>query len=191
MARTSTLSRFRPIADTTATLNALQSGDVDIVQAIAPTDIEAAKADTNLQSFDRGSACNVGHLAMNQSHKPFDNPKIRQAVGHAVNRQAIVDAFFGEAGVVVNNWVPPGTGFAVDQTLPEYDPAKAQALIAESGVTDLAFDFWYPSDVTRAYMPDPEGRVRGHPARPRGGRLQAEPQDGHLAPGLPRRRDPR
>ena len=148
---------FRPIADTTATLNALQSGDVDIVQAIAPNDIEAAKADTNLQYFDRGSACNVGHLAMNQNQKPFDNPKIRQAVGHAVNRQAIVDAFFGEAGVVVNNWVPPGTQFAVDQTLPEYNPDLAKQLIAESGVTDLSFDFWYPSDVTRAYMPDPKG----------------------------------
>jgi peptide/nickel transport system substrate-binding protein len=148
---------FRPIADTTATLNALQSGDVDIVQAIAPNDIEAAQADSNLQYFDRGSACNVGHLAMNQNQKPFDNPKIRQAVGHAVNRQAIVDAFFGEAGVVVNNWVPPGTQFAVDQTLPEYNPDLAKQLIAESGVTDLAFDFWYPSDVTRAYMPDPKG----------------------------------
>ena len=31
---------FRPIADTTATLNALQSGDVDIAQAIAPTDVD-------------------------------------------------------------------------------------------------------------------------------------------------------
>jgi peptide/nickel transport system substrate-binding protein len=150
---------FKPIADTTATLNALQAGDIDMSQTLAPTDVEAAKADTNLQYFDRGSACNTGVLAFNQAFKPFDNPKIRQAVGHAINRQAIVDAFFGETGVVLKNWAPPGTVFTTDLAVPEYDVEKAKALIAESGVTDLAFDFWYPSDVSRPYMPDPKGEA--------------------------------
>ena len=150
---------FKPIADTTATLNALQAGDVDISQTLSPVDVPTAQADTNLQYFDRGSACNVGVLAMNQAHKPFDNPKIRQAVSYAINRQAIVDAFFGETGVVLKNWAPPGTIFANDLAVPDYDVDKAKALIAESGVpaADLAFDFWYPSDVSRPYMPDPKG----------------------------------
>jgi peptide/nickel transport system substrate-binding protein len=150
---------FKPIADTTATLNALQAGDVDISQTLAPVDVPTAQADTKLQYFDRGSACNVGVLAMNQKFKPFDNPKIRQAVAYAINRQAIVDAFFGETGVVLKNWAPPGTIFANDLAVPEYDPDKAKALITESGVpaADLAFDFWYPSDVSRPYMPDPKG----------------------------------
>jgi peptide/nickel transport system substrate-binding protein len=148
---------FKPIADTTATLNALQSGDIDIAQTISPVDVAAVAADTKLQAFDRGGACNVGTLAMNQTHKPFDNLKIRQAVAYAINRQAIVDAFFGGQGVVVKNWTPPGTLFAKDLDVPNYDVEKAKALIAESGVTDLSFDFWYPSDVARAYMPDPKG----------------------------------
>ena len=148
---------FKPIADTTATLNALQAGDVDISQTLAPVDVPTAQADTKLQYYDRGSACNIGVLAMNQKFKPFDNPKIRQAVAYAINRKAIVDAFFGETGVVLKNWAPPGTIFANDLAVPDYDPEKAKALIAESGVADLAFDFWYPSDVSRPYMPDPKG----------------------------------
>ena len=150
---------FKPIADTTATLNALQAGDVDISQTLAPVDVPTAQADTKLQYYDRGSACNVGVLAMNQKFKPFDNPKIRQAVAYAINRKAIVDAFFGETGVVLKNWAPPGTIFANDLAVPDYDVEKAKALIAESGVpaADLAFDFWYPSDVSRPYMPDPKG----------------------------------
>jgi peptide/nickel transport system substrate-binding protein len=150
---------FKPIADTTATLNALQAGDVDISQTLAPVDVPTAQADTKLQYFDRGSACNVGVLAMNQKFKPFDNPKIRQAVAYAINRKAIVDAFFGETGVVLKNWAPPGTIFANDLAVPDYNVDKAKALIAESGVApaDLAFDFWYPSDVSRPYMPDPKG----------------------------------
>ena len=148
---------FKPISDTTATLNALQSGDVDIAQTIAPVDVPAAKGDANLQYFDRGSACNMGHLAMNSTKAPFDNLKVRQAVAYAINRQAIVDAFFGDTGVVIDNWMPPGTKFSQDLGLPNYDPEKAKALLAESGVTDLSFDFWYPSDVSRPYMPDPKG----------------------------------
>ena len=150
---------FKPIADTTATLNALQAGDVDISQTLAPVDVPTAQADTKLQYYDRGSACNTGVLAMNQKFKPFDNLKIRQAVAYAINRQAIVDAFFGKTGVVLKNWAPPGTIFANDLAVPDYDPEKAKALIADSGVApaDLAFDFWYPSDVSRPYMPDPKG----------------------------------
>ena len=148
---------FKPIADPTATLNALQSGDVDISQTLAPVDVPTAKADTKLQYYDRGSACNTGVLAMNQKFKPFDNLKIRQAVAHAINRQALVDAFFGDTGVVLKNWAPPGTKFLNDLEIPGYDPDKAKALIAESGVTDLSFDFWYPTSVSRPYMPDPKG----------------------------------
>ena len=149
---------FRPISDTSATLNALQSGDVDIAQAIAPSDVETAAGDSNLVSIDRGSSCNVGILGMNQTHKPFDNVKIRQAVAAAVNRQELVDAFFpGGAGVVPTSWAPPGTLYVKELQFPAYDPEAAKALIAESGVTDLSFDFWYPSDVSRAYMPDPKG----------------------------------
>jgi peptide/nickel transport system substrate-binding protein len=53
--------------------------------------------------------------------------------------------------------MPPGAFADKDLALPEYDPEKAKALIAESGVTDLSFEFWYPSDVSRPYMPDPKG----------------------------------
>jgi peptide/nickel transport system substrate-binding protein len=150
---------FKPISDTTATLNALQSGDVDIAQTLAPNDVPTVTSDTKLQFFDRGSACNVGVLGMNQTHKPFDNPKIRQAVAYAINRQAIVDAFFGTTGVVLKNWTPPGTIFSKDLPVPDYNVDKAKQLIADSGVpaSDLTFDMWYPSGVSRPYMPDPKG----------------------------------
>ena len=147
---------FKPISDTTATLNALKSGDIDISQTIAPADVPAVQSDTKLQYYDRGSACNAGVMALNHAYKPFDNLKVRQALAYAINRQAIVDTFFGETGVVLKNWVPPGTKFAKDLDVPNYDPEKAKSLIQESGVTDLAFDFWYPSGVSRPYMPDPK-----------------------------------
>ena len=124
---------------------------------------------------------------MNELQKPFDNLKIRQAVAYAVNKQALIDTFYGgnEGAVPADNWMPPGTATSKPLNLPTYDPEKAKSLIAESGVTDLSFDFWYPSDVARPYMPDPEGRVPVDPQRPDRGRLQAQPPDRHLAAQLP------
>ena len=152
---------FRSLPETTARLNALTAGDIDLAQNIAPVDLPTVEGDPELAVIDRGSACNLGTIGMNQSFKPFDNLKIRQAVAAAIDRQGIVDAFFGPAGTVVDNWTPPGSPFEKELAFPAYDPEAAKALIAESGVApaDLAFDFWYPSDVTRAYMPDPKGEA--------------------------------
>jgi peptide/nickel transport system substrate-binding protein len=150
---------FKPIGDTTARLNQIQSGGIDVAEVVAPQDLATVKSDPNLVPIDRGSACNAGVLGMNQAYKPFDNLKIREAVAAAIDRKALVDAYFAGAGVLLSDWAPPGFQYVKELALPAYDPEKAKSLIAESGVTDLSFDFWYPSGVTRAYMPDPKGEA--------------------------------
>jgi peptide/nickel transport system substrate-binding protein len=146
--------------NSTATLNALQSGGVDVAQTLAPIDSKAAAGDANLQAIDRGGSCNLFELAMNQKQKPFDNVKLRQAAAYAINKQALVAPFYAGQAVLADNWMPEGLFGYKALHLPTYDPAKAKALIAESGVSDLSFDFWYPSNVTRPYMPDPKGEFQ-------------------------------
>jgi peptide/nickel transport system substrate-binding protein len=150
---------FKPYADQTSTLNALQAGDIDFAFNLNPTDIGTLKSDTKLQAIDRGESCNLFHLAMNQTHKPFDNPKIREAVAYAINKQALIDTFYGGQANPAVTWMPKGGLYAKDESLPTYDVEKAKSLIAESGVPadQLTFDFWYPSAVSRPYMPDPKG----------------------------------
>jgi peptide/nickel transport system substrate-binding protein len=149
---------FKPISDQTATLNALQAGDVQLAMNMNPTDLSTIKADTKLQAIDRGESCNLFHLGMNQTHKPFDNAKIREAVSHAINKQALIDTFYGGQAKAAITWMPSGGLYAKDEALPEFSVDKAKALIAESGVPadQLTFDFWYPSNVSRPYMPDPK-----------------------------------
>ncbi len=150
---------FKPYPDQTGTLNALQSGDIDLAMNVNPTDLATIKADTSLQSIDRGESCNLFHLAMNQTHKPFDNAKIREAVAYAINKQALIDTFYGGQAVAAKTWMPINGLYAKDESLPEYNVDKAKQLIADSGVPadQLTFDFWYPSNVARPYMPDPKG----------------------------------
>jgi peptide/nickel transport system substrate-binding protein len=148
---------FKAVAEEAQRLNGLSTGEIDLAQTVAPIDIQTIQADSNLQVIDRGASCNLFHLGMNQTYPIFQNEKIREAVAYAINKQALIDAFYAGQGVPADNWMPPGTQYYKAEALPTYDPEKAKALIAESGVKDLTIDLWYPSDVTRPYMPDPKG----------------------------------
>jgi peptide/nickel transport system substrate-binding protein len=161
---------FKPIADETAILNGLQAGDLDLAQKVSPVDITNIQANPALQVIDRGDSCNLGQVGLNQAyagHEPksandkqiLTNLKVRQAMMYAIDRQSLVDTFYAGLAVPADNWMPLNTQYAIPLNLPTYDPEKAKALLAESGVApeDLVIDLWYPSDVTRPYMPDPKG----------------------------------
>jgi len=148
---------FKPVAEEAQRINGLSTGEIDIAQTIAPIDIAAVQGNADLQVIDRGKSCNLFHLGLNETYKLTANPKIREAIAYAINKQALIDAFYAGQAVVADNWMPRDTQYYKAENLPTYDPEKAKALIAESGETDLTLDFWYPSDVTRPYMPDPKG----------------------------------
>src|SRR5262249_44271866 len=111
-------------ANSTATLDALQSGGVDFAQLMSPGDATTASRDPKLAAIDRGGSCNLFYLAMNQKHKPFDNPTIRRAVAYALNKQGISKAFYDGQAIIADNWIPPGMAAYKALGLPGYDPDK-------------------------------------------------------------------
>ncbi len=181
---------FKPYPDQTGTLNALGAGDIDLALNVNPTDLATIQADPTQQAIDRGESCNLFHLAMNQTHKPFDNAKIREAVGYAINKQALIDTFYGGQAKPAVTWMPAGGLYAKDENLPTYDPAKAKALIDESGVpaSELTYRLLVPVQRGPAVHAGPEGHLPGAERGPGGGRLQADPPDQAVARGLPQGR---
>ena len=75
-------------------LNGLAAGEIDLVQTVAPVDITTIQDNAKLQVIDRGESCNLAHLAMNQKFQPFDNPKIREAIAYAIDKEALIEAFY-------------------------------------------------------------------------------------------------
>jgi peptide/nickel transport system substrate-binding protein len=148
---------FRPIADNAARLQALQTGEIQGYDLVEPQDIPTIEGDENLQILDR-PAFNVGYVGINQAKKPLDNIKVRQAIAHGLNRQEVVDEFYAGRGEVAKEFMPPEVvGYADDVTEYEYDPEKSKQLLQEAGLTlPVPIEFWYPSDVSRPYMPDPK-----------------------------------
>jgi hypothetical protein len=150
---------YKPYADQAAEFNALQAGDIDLAQTIAPNDIATLSSDAKFQVIDRGESCNYGGLQFNQKHAPLDNLNVRKAIAYALNKQAYIDTFYAGLAVPADNWMPPASTYYKALDLPTYDVEKAKAEVAASGLTpeQLTIDFWYPSDVARPYMPDPKG----------------------------------
>jgi peptide/nickel transport system substrate-binding protein len=148
---------FRPIADNAARLQALQTGEIQGYDLVEPQDITTIEGDSNLQLLDR-PAFNVAYVGFNVSRKPTDDPKVREAIAYGLDRQAVVDNFYSGRAEVATQFMPPEVvGYADDVTTYEYDPEKAKQILTDAGYTlPVALEFWYPTDVSRPYMPDPK-----------------------------------
>jgi peptide/nickel transport system substrate-binding protein len=147
---------IRPIPDNAARLQALQTGEIQGYDLVEPQDIPTLE-DSGLQVLDR-PAFNVAYVGINQAKPPMDQLEVRQALAHGLNRQEVVDSFYAGRGVVATQFMPPEVnGYAEDVTTYEYDPAKAKQLLQDAGLElPVEIEFWYPSDVSRPYMPDPK-----------------------------------
>jgi peptide/nickel transport system substrate-binding protein len=148
---------FRPIADNAARLQALQTGEIHGYDLVEPQDIPTIEADENFQILDR-PAFNVAYVGFNISTPPLDDIEVRRAIAYGLDRQAVVDNFYGGRGQVATQFMPPElAGWAEDVTQYEFDPDMAKQILQDAGYTlPVKIEFWYPSDVTRPYMPDPK-----------------------------------
>ncbi|WP_424237718.1 ABC transporter substrate-binding protein [Bhargavaea ginsengi] len=145
---------FRSIPDNGARLNALITGDIDLADGINPSDQATIGDDDNLQLFERPSL-NIGYLGLTVTREPFGDKLVRQAFNHAIDKQAIIDAFFEGAAEPAKNPIPPSIPAYNDSIEGyEYDPEKAKELLAEAGYPDgFEMELW-AMPVPRPYMPD-------------------------------------
>ena len=137
---------LRYFADATATTNALRSGDVDVVYNMqAPELLSTFESDDAYQVLD-GTSNGEIILSMNNKRAPFDDVRVRQAVMHAIDRQAVLDTAWSGYGTVVGAAVPPTDPYYEDLTgINAYDPDKARELLAEAGAEDLNITFSIPT----------------------------------------------
>lgn len=144
---------FRSIPDNSARLNALTTGEIDLADGINPSDAQQIKDNADLQLIERPSM-NIGYLGLTATRAPFDNKLVRQAVNYAIDKQAIVDAFYeGYADVAVNPMPSSVSGYNDEVTGYEYNPEKAKELLAEAGYDGKEIELW-AMPVPRPYMPD-------------------------------------
>jgi peptide/nickel transport system substrate-binding protein len=149
---------IRPIADNAARLQALQSGGVQGYDLVDPADMSTIRNSKNLKLLDR-PAFNVAYVGINQKFDIMKNPLVRQAVAYGLDRASVARSFYSGRAVVADQFLPNQlVGFA-RSGVPQYpyNPDKAKQLLQQAGLKlPVAVDFWYPTSVSRPYMPDPK-----------------------------------
>ncbi|WP_306231548.1 ABC transporter substrate-binding protein [Agrococcus beijingensis] len=147
---------FRVIDDSTARRQALESGDIDGYDLVAPADT-AALEDAGFNVMQR-DPFTVLYLGFNQTVPELQDVRVRQAIAHAIDREALTTQVLPEGTEVATQFIPPVVnGYNDSVTDYEYDPARAQELLAEAGYPDgLTLTFNYPVNISRPYMPNPE-----------------------------------
>jgi len=137
---------FRIIGDANARIAALQAGDIDLIGgAVPPEQVRVLQANPALKVAS-GTATAEITVAMNNSRPPFDDLRVRQAITHAIDKDAIVQGAFFGLGTVIGTHMSPSEAYYLDltDTYP-YDPERARALLAEAGYAGgLSFDFELP-----------------------------------------------
>lgn len=147
---------FQVIPDNSSRLTALQNGEIDLMVGVNPTDASKIESDETLQAFYR-PPMNVGYMAMNVEMEPFDDPAVRRAINHSVDKQALIEGFYAGKAEAAKNPIAPTIEGYNDQIEPyAYDPEKAKQILSEAGYKEgeLEVTLW-TMDNPRPYMPAP------------------------------------
>jgi peptide/nickel transport system substrate-binding protein len=133
----------RFIPEQATLIGELTSGNVDLSDYVTERDIEKVKSSKNTNLVTAKSTSAI-YIAINcaPDNKPFNDPKMRSALAHSINADAVRKAALSGVGDPLYTYISSQTmGFdkpaeEIAKPLIAYDPAKAKAILDELGWKD-------------------------------------------------------
>lgn len=145
---------FRIIPSDHKRMLMLLTGDCDIIPYPPARDLDDLEQRDDITLHSTVSP-NTAFWAFNTQRPPFDDVRVRTALAHAINREAIVNTvYFGHAALAQS--ILPNMSWAHygDPDAYSYDPETARDLLADAGYENgFSMDIW-ALPVQRAYNPN-------------------------------------
>ena len=128
---------FRFISDPNAAHAALMAGDIDAFSNYpAPETLSAFEADPRFNVVS-GSTEGETILAINNGAPPLNDMRVRAAIAHAIDREALIGgAMFGYGTPIGTHFAPHHPDYEDLTALSEYNPERAKRLLAEAGLAN-------------------------------------------------------
>ncbi|MEO3387898.1 ABC transporter substrate-binding protein [Mesorhizobium sp. CAU 1741] len=124
---------FRAVPDAATRVANLQSGTSDIVTNI-DSDLAAQVESGGVGKVLSARTERVAYFAMNVTKAPLDDPRVRQAIAYALDKEGIVEGILGGYEAPVSQLVSPAAfGYVEGVEGVGYDPEKAKEILAEVG----------------------------------------------------------
>jgi peptide/nickel transport system substrate-binding protein len=155
---------YRTISNDAARSAALLSGDVQLIDAVPPTNLPLLEGNAQVTiakviglrliyiGFDHGRTGTTpfvfGPKGEILAQNPLRDHRVREALSLAINRDALVTRMMDNAAVPTGQFLPPGSfSYVPGLAPPPYDPQGAKKLLAEAGFPDgLRLSFHGPND---------------------------------------------
>jgi len=112
----------------------------------------AERTDLTLESI---TALNVAYLGFNTKKEPFNNKLVRQAIGFAINKKALIETVY-EGQAAQARSILPESSWAYNSKTPQldYNPSRAKSLLEAAGYSQgFTMDIW-PMPIQKAYNPN-------------------------------------
>lgn len=146
---------FIPYEQPQSRLRALEDGKIDGYDLVTPGNFDSL-VKNGMQILQR-DPFSVMYLGINQAVPVMADDKVRQAIAMGIDKDTLIHKFFIDGTQATAQFIPPKlSGF--DNSVPgvTYDLDKAKKTLAASSYKGEPIRFYYPLDVTRAYLPTPE-----------------------------------
>jgi ABC-type transport system substrate-binding protein len=145
---------FKPVPDGHQRWMELKAGNVNMMSNPSQADLSEMESTQGIKSVKQ-HGINVGYLAMNMSKKPFSDPRVRQAIVHAINREELVKQVYGPVGRPAKNPIPPVLlGYNEQILFTPYNPEKSKELLKEAGFPNGFKTKLLTIPIVRDYMPN-------------------------------------
>lgn len=141
---------YLPIVDATVRLANLRSGQLDLIERVAPSDVGSIKKDNKL-ALARITELGYQGITINTRKGDGSNPlaqdrRVREAFELSLDRAGIVQVAMDGEAIPGNQWVPPTNQFyARNVPIPKRDVARAKALLKEAGIPNPTFTLMTPT----------------------------------------------
>ncbi|MEM9102243.1 MAG: ABC transporter substrate-binding protein [Pseudomonadota bacterium] len=131
----------------------LTAGECDVMANPLPAYLNLIHKNKTLDLYQM-TGLNIGYWAFNTTKPPFDDIRVRRALNHAINRQAIIHSVYLDSAEIAESPLPPSI-WSHHTELPSYtyDPVIARKLLKEAGIEQLEIDIW-AFNIQRPYNPD-------------------------------------
>lgn len=123
---------WRPVVDNNTRAAMMQTNEAHFAFPMPPEAVDALSKKASLEVTKAPSIIHR-YISMNTTQKPFDNPKVREAINYAINKDALVKVAFSGYAIPAEGVLPQGVEYATKLGPWAYNPAKARELLKEAG----------------------------------------------------------
>lgn len=137
---------FKVVSEPGSRIAELESGSSDAILATLSSNIERVDSNEDVTLL-RNESVSIDYIGFNTEKEPFNDPRVRQAITHAFDSEAVLEGVYNGSGTPAEAPLAPGVlGYSEDLEGLDYNMERAQELLDEAGVEDLTINLMVNDD---------------------------------------------